>query len=48
MNEEEIAHEFGMKRNLIHRLILNQLLLILEKEFVENNEFLNLNDLCKV
>ena len=47
MNEEEIAHEFGMKRNPNSQAYIESFFSSLKREFVENNEFLNLNDLCK-
>lgn len=47
MNEEEIAHEFGMKRNPNSQAYIESFFSSLKREFAENNEFLNLDDLCK-
>jgi len=45
MDEEEISHEFGMKRNPNSQAYIESFFSSLKREFVEKNEFLNLNDL---
>ena len=45
MDEEEISHEFGMKRNPNSQAYIESFFSSLKREFVENKEFLNLNDL---
>lgn len=47
MDEEEITHEFGMKRNPNSQAYIESFFSSLKREFAENNEFLNLDDLCK-
>ena len=44
MDEEEISHEFGMK-SPNSQAYIESFFSSLKREFVENNEFLNLNDL---
>jgi len=47
MNEENIIHEFGIVRNPDSQAFIESSFSSLKREFVRNNEFKNLEDLCE-
>jgi len=47
MMEQEIVHEFGLKRNPNSQAYIESFFASLKREFVRNNTFENLDDLCR-
>lgn len=47
MMEQEIVHEFGLKRNPNSQAFIESFFASLKREFVKNNTFEDLDDLCR-